>query len=619
MHTSSPLRLGEILISAGLLDEAALERVLDLQKTQDMPLGELMVHELGVSRLDVSGCLAQQQGMYFVNLVEHPPEAQLLSRHAIGEYLAQQMIPWRKDADGRLMVAVCAPSLAMELQLAKYFGCDVALVMTSPRDIVFAIEQHFASYLGRLARTQLHATTPQYSAIRQGKYRRQFLAWAGAGVALLAVMVQYSSLSAMVLLLGFSHVVYLVLTVFRAMLAWQGVAYLRAHVPKESTAFCDARALPVYSVLVPLYDEAECVPALIEAMKQMDYPRSKLDIKLIVEASDAATQASIKRARPPAMFEMVVVPPMKPRTKPKACNYAMRFVRGSYVVIYDAEDRPDPQQLKMAVAGFASVADDVVCLQAKLGYYNRDDNMLTRWFSLEYGLLFGLLLGGLARLGMPLPLGGTSNHFRVDALRKLGEWDAYNVTEDADLGVRLAAQGYKTALLDAWTWEESPNRFGVWLRQRSRWIKGYMQTWSVHMRHPICLYQQIGLKGFVGFQLFFAMASLGYLLAPILWVVMLWSMTQTALQGVVYTGASGAWCVLGCGVVVQWVTAWMACVYVPYCRYKRSEMLGAVVSYPLYGLLHALASFRAVWQFIRRPYVWDKTPHGLYKQSIFTT
>lgn len=497
VRDDSPIRLGEMLLAAGLLDEAALHRVLVMQKTQDMPLGEMIVHELGLSRLDVSGHIAYQQGMYFVNLIEHPPEATLLSKHAIADYLAQQIIPWCRDANGLLVVAVCNPSFALEFHLSKQFGCDVALVMTTPRDIVYAIEHHFSGYLGRLARTGLHSKSPRYSAVRQAAYRRKFVLSACIGVLTVLGIAQLFHFTLFALFMLISHVIYLLLMLFKGIVVMQGVSHLREHNYTKPHDMDDA-ALPIYSVLVPLYDEADNVPALIDAMQQLDYPRAKLDIKLIVEASDTATREAIKRARPPAMFELVIVPNMPPRTKPKACNYALSFVRGSYVVIYDTEDRPEPHQLKMAVARFAEIPDDVVCLQAKLGYYNRDDNLLTRWFSLEYGLLFGLLLGGLARLGMPLPLGGTSNHFRTDALRKLGEWDAYNVTEDADLGVRLAAHGLRTEMLDAWTWEEAPNTVGVWLRQRSRWIKGYMQTWSVHMRHPVQLYKQLGFAGFFG-------------------------------------------------------------------------------------------------------------------------
>jgi cellulose synthase/poly-beta-1,6-N-acetylglucosamine synthase-like glycosyltransferase len=265
----------------------------------------------------------------------------------------------------------------------------------------------------------------------------------------------------------------------------------------------------------------------------------------------------------------------------------------------------------------------VVCLQAKLGYYNRDDNMLTRWFSLEYAQLFALLLQGLCRLRMPIPLGGTSNHFRMKVLRQMGEWDAYNVTEDADVGIRLARSGYRSAVLDSWTWEEAPNRLGVWLKQRSRWIKGYMQTWGVHMRRPTQLWRGLGGGGFIGFQLFFALSTLVYVVSPWLWAMACWVVwrdgAELFAQEMFSWRGIGCALVLVCGALVQWWGAWLAMHHAAWCRHGRRaqqwRMWCAVATYPLYGWLHACASMLAIWQFMVKPYYWEKTPHGLYKRA----
>ena len=199
-------------------------------------------------------------------------------------------------------------------------------------------------------------------------------------------------------------------------------------------------------------------------------------------------------------FEFIVVPDAEPRTKPKALNYALQFSRGEFIVIYDAEDRPEPDQLRKALAAFASGPANLACVQARLSINNAEENWLTKQFTIEYSALFRGILPTLQHLRLPIPLGGTSNHFHTSALKWLGAWDAFNVTEDADLGMRMYRHGYICRMLDSDTYEEAPCRFQSWLQQRTRWLKGWMQTYFVHMRHPLKLWRQLGTGRFLGFQ-----------------------------------------------------------------------------------------------------------------------
>ena len=217
------------------------------------------------------------------------------------------------------------------------------------------------------------------------------------------------------------------------------------------------------------------------------------------------------------MFEIIIVPRSQPQTKPKACNFALRFARGEYLVIYDAEDRPEPDQLRKVVATFRRSPPNTACLQCRLNYYNAGENWLTRMFTLDYALWFDQVLPGLERLGMPIPLGGTSNHFRIDVLRELHAWDPFNVTEDADLGIRIGQKGYRVGVVDSTTFEEASCRTGQWLRQRSRWIKGYMQTLLVHTRRPLHFIRTSGVLGFLGFVFFIGGTVLAGLLNPVFW------------------------------------------------------------------------------------------------------
>ncbi|MCL6636779.1 MAG: glycosyltransferase, partial [Alicyclobacillus sp.] len=278
-------------------------------------------------------------------------------------------------------------------------------------------------------------------------------------------------------LVAVSQLLYCALALFKVRILYQGVRRgAVVDIRDDEVAQLDERTLPVYTLLVPLYKEASVLPDLVTHIEALDYPKHKLDVRLLFEADDGETLRAAQAMRLPYNYTFVVVPDSLPKTKPKACNYGLVRARGKYVVIYDAEDRPEPDQLKKAVLAFRRLPDTYVCVQARLNYFNSEQNLLTRWFTQEYSHWFGLLLPGLMTMDVPLPLGGTSNHFNIDVLRQVGAWDPYNVTEDADLGIRLYKRGYKTAVINSTTWEEANSQVGNWLRQRSRWIKGYLQT-----------------------------------------------------------------------------------------------------------------------------------------------
>jgi cellulose synthase/poly-beta-1,6-N-acetylglucosamine synthase-like glycosyltransferase len=292
--------------------------------------------------------------------------------------------------------------------------------------------------------------------------------------------------------------------------------------PAEAHAISDAE-LPVYTVLIPAYREPEVLPHLLTAITELDYPADRLQVILLLEEDDEETYTAAKACRLPDYFQILRVPYSEPRTKPKACNVGLSLATGSLATIFDAEDRPEPLQLRRAAVAFAQLPANVVCLQAKLAYFNYDQNIITNWFTTEYAMWFEQMLPGLVRQDAPIPLGGTSNHFRTDILRELGGWDPFNVTEDADLGVRLHRRGYRTLVLDSVTYEEANSDAINWLKQRSRWYKGYLQTWLVHSRHPIQLIREIGALGFLRFNLFVGGTPLLALLNPVLWgLTLMW-------------------------------------------------------------------------------------------------
>ena len=361
--------------------------------------------------------------------------------------------------------------------------------------------------------------------------------------------------------------------------------------------------LPVYSILVPLRDEAGMVPQLAQALRALNYPPAKLDIAFVVEATSPETVAAAEAELHDPRFRLVVVPDTQPRTKPKAMNYALPTVRGTFVAVYDAEDVPDPGQLRLAARSFAQ-SPELDCLQAELVIENAGENRLTALFAGEYAGQFGLMLPLLSRLGFPMPLGGTSNHFRVSALRRAGGWDAFNVTEDADLGIRFARLHHRTATIPSRTLEEAPVTRAAWLRQRTRWMKGWMQTFIVHNRHPRRFRAEVGWRSFLGFQLYVG----SQIVAGPLHAVFLASLIANllldrplAIDG--WDWASLTFFALGYGGAAAIVVAGLA-------RLGRWDLVPAQVWLPGYWLLHAVAALRALWELLTRPYFWAKTQHG---------
>jgi cellulose synthase/poly-beta-1,6-N-acetylglucosamine synthase-like glycosyltransferase len=387
-------------------------------------------------------------------------------------------------------------------------------------------------------------------------------------------------------------------TLFRAALACLSGAPRAAIAPFEGE-------LPVYTILVPLYREANVLPRLARALLLLDYPKDRLDIKLIVEDDDAETAAVADMLVGRGPFDVVRVPYIQPRTKPKACNFALHFARGEFTVIFDAEDRPERDQLKKAVAAFRHRAGNIVCLQARLNFYNADECWLTRLFALDYALWFQALLPGLDRIGVPMPLGGTSNHFRTATLRELGGWDAFNVTEDADLGIRIAQLGGRVAMLDSTTFEEAPTELGVWLKQRSRWLKGYMQTWLVHTRRPFALVRRAGLGGFLAFHLFIGGSVAASLANPLLWAMFGVSLTGRGAHGTALIALTG---LVGGNTVLTLLST-----LGPLNRGWR-DLAPYGLTVTLYWALISCAAWRGLAQLITNPFHWEKTAHGLSRR-----
>jgi cellulose synthase/poly-beta-1,6-N-acetylglucosamine synthase-like glycosyltransferase len=373
--------------------------------------------------------------------------------------------------------------------------------------------------------------------------------------------------------------------------------------------------LPIYTIVVALYDEARAVPGLVAALLKLDYPLEKQQVIVVLEPDDTATRDALRRANLGTPFEILIAPDTGPRTKPKALNAALALAKGTFIAVFDAEDRPAPDQLHCALDAFLGNGADIACVQARLTIDNTADGWLARLFTAEYAGQFDVLLPGLAQLRLPLPLGGSSNHFRTQALREAGGWDPYNVTEDADLGMRLARLGYRAAVISSTTYEEAPARVKPWIRQRTRWFKGWMQTWLVHTRHPLRIARELGVSGFLAFQLVVGGTVLSALVHPVFIGVAGYLLATKQLFD---TGGSPFAAAIFWLYVGALVSGYLTSAALGLIGLKRRGLLRqgwVLLLMPLHWLLLSVAAWRALYQLLFNPFHWEKTAHGLARTS----
>ncbi len=394
---------------------------------------------------------------------------------------------------------------------------------------------------------------------------------------------------------------------FAIMIFWRLIA--AASLQSKLSRLADPMLFPTYTILCPLYREGSVTADLVAALERLDYPKQALDIKLLVEADDIETLVTATSAATAPHIEVVIVKPASPRTKPKALNVGLARARGEYVVVYDAEDRPHPQQLRAALAAFEDGGECLACVQAPLSVDNPDASWIARQFAAEYAIQFREILPLLARLGLPLPLGGSSNHFRIEALRAAGGWDPFNVTEDADLGYRLARDGWRADVIAPPTWEEAPITLGAWLGQRTRWIKGHMQTWLVLMRNPVRTAREMGLASFASMQLILGGGiAAACVHGPIACILLVAALSPYDILGPAdFVLALVGYCVAA-------FTALTASALTGSLNHARAALL-----MPFYWPLASIAAARAAVEILLRPHHWSKTIHGVSARARLPT
>lgn len=606
--------LGQILLKTHSIAERQLSQALEEQKHSGGRLGDVLTTNGSICRIDLYRALAEQSQMsYFpfsIEAFEERFDSSLLSKIHHSELIKYQAAPAQRKGEV-LTLLTAEPNCEETLQFyrERFQVACIQQVVVTDLDIVTLAKEYFQEAIMDQAVYGFHRKKPQFSSLHVLS-KGQF--WAFAAVIVFSFLGVYWNarlfcLSAFFLIQLF----YIASIAFRGLLCWKGSHSAWSEGRKGEGSGVPRKDLPIYTLLIPVYREPEVIPSLIQALKNLDYPSAKLDVLLLLEDRDVETIEAAKAAQPPANWRFILLPQAYPQTKPKACNYGLQFARGEYVVIFDAEDLPDTDQLLKAIEGNRRLGERGLCVQAALNYYNSDENWITGWFTLEYCYQYDYLLPGLEAFRLPIPLGGTSNHFHTKRLREIGAWDPFNTTEDAELGMRAYIHGLRVGLIDSTTYEEANNQYWNWVRQRSRWLKGHMQTALVYSRNPLKSIQRMGLRKWCAAQLLLAGTSLTLLSNPFVWGACLalffaperWIHSLDIPPALLYVGVFNL-------AVTNFLGIYFNMLGVFKRRYFR--LLTLALLNPLYWLTcHSVAAYKALWQLFFRPHYWEKTNHGL--------
>ena len=602
--STEDLKLAQILLQRRDVTHAQILRALTLQHTHAGCLADILLAQRALSEAQLLDALAQQYGTTCLTVDPVVPDTRLVDRLGAHRCLALMCLPLRR-AGGVTVVATARPARLMRERATL----EAALGRIA---IVLIPEQALHGALLQCRRLPLRSWAE--TCVAEGESCRSLgarglrAAMAGLGGAMLGALV-LAPLETLLALTLVASVILVLTTLLRLTAAFAS----RAHRSGGTQADPELGKKPVISILVPLYKEPETVPRLINRLSRLTWPRHLLDVLLVTEECDTQTAQALAQMRLPAWMRVVVVPDAPLRTKPRALNYALMLARGSLIGVYDAEDAPEPDQLHRVVRAFQDGPENLACVQGVLDFYNPRTNWMSRCFTIEYATWFRVILPGLERLGLAVPLGGTTLFFRRDRLEELGGWDAHNVTEDADLGIRLARRGYHTTILDSVTYEEACCKPIPWVKQRSRWLKGYAITWIVHMREPIRLWRDLGPKRFLGFQVQFLGTLVQFALAPLLWSFWLVLMGVghpfvPELQGAAFLGFFAVFLLSEATTIALGLLALRA-------RHHRALRFWLPALH-VYFPLAVLAVYKALWEVARAPFYWDKTQHGAHGASL---
>lgn len=601
--------IGEVLVHSGALSQDNLLKAVAIQAREETRLGSILLSHGMVSEADLYGALSMQFGADLVDLFETPPNPRLAGSIDLELCLKENIVLW-KHIGGACVVVTSRPDQFERVRGLLPDDLGTVLMAIAPEhEVQSALVQCRRDALVERAETRVPVgeSCRTWNAGRLARYS------AAAALAFLACVIVAPTASFTALCI-WSVLMLLMNTGLKLATAISQIGPIirrnaNASQPNSPT---ETFRLPVVSIMVPLFKEREVASQLITRLKRLNYPKELLDICLVVEADDETTRDALSRTHLPQWVRVIKVPTGTVRTKPRAMNFALDFCRGSIIGVYDAEDAPHPDQIHQIVRRFHERGPQVACLQGILDYYNPRTNWLSRCFTVEYATWFRVFLPGLERLGFAVPLGGTTLFFRRKPLEELGGWDAHNVTEDADLGIRLARHGYRTEIVHTVTEEEANCRFVPWIKQRSRWLKGFAITWAVHMRSPLKLLKDLGFKKFLGVQILFLGTLSQFLLAPFLWSF--WLIPFGVAHPLLDVVHSNILIALGAVFLLAEVITIAVGAFAVSDK-KHRFLIPWVPTMHLYFPMGTLAAYKAIYELLTQPFYWDKTTHGVFENT----
>jgi cellulose synthase/poly-beta-1,6-N-acetylglucosamine synthase-like glycosyltransferase len=588
-----------LLLADGVVTQDDAHAAEAIARRQGLRVADVLSTNYGIAALTIAQAYATLYQTQLINPCLLPPTPALLDKFGAARAISTGLLPLRMMGDTTVVLTDKPDQFDRQLQELNTALGPVRIAITTRDYLERSVLEHRQYTLSHAAETKvpLHQSSRQWDAPRALKRGLTFL------ILLCASLIAFPTIMIGVLC-AITVTVLLLSTALKAAAAYQ---CLRTRNEVRPPHAVPAR-LPTITLLIPLFRETEIAQHLVARLRDIDYPIELLDVCLVTESDDLTTRDALGKTILPTWMRPIVVPQGTLRTKPRALNFALDFARGSIIGVYDAEDAPAPDQLRVVAAHFANSGPEVACLQGVLDYYNDSVNWLTRCFTIEYASWFRVVLPGLEQLGLVVHLGGTTLFFRRNILESLGGWDAHNVTEDADLGVRLARAGYRTELIPTVTQEEANGRFWPWIKQRSRWLKGYAITYAVHMRAPKQLWADLGARRFWGGQLLFAGTLSQFVLAPVLWSFWL---IPLGVAHPLLSLLSPVWFWVLAGVFFATEIINLAVAAIALRAAKKTWLIRWAITLQVYFPMAAIAAYKGLIELAWKPYYWDKTTHGV--------
>ena len=603
-------KLGQIFLDMGTLTPAGLDSALEYQQKSGGRLGWILASMGYITRLEMYQGLAKHFSLPFETDTDYllrKIDRKLAARLTHEEMVRCQAVPFYISGK-TLSILTSAPHNPETLLLMrqKFPAKQITQVLVTDLDIMKLSGELFH---GAIMDTSINGLANRNSEeTAYTVFSRPQIAFAAGFLGMMGLLLFRETEAAVLAMLFVVQFFFALPLLYKLGLAVWGRITSPAFTRDKAERPFNSHELPVYSILVPVYREKEVIGELMKSIRKMDYPEDKLDIILLLEENDNETLLAAKAEKPSANWRFLTVPDSLPRTKPKALNYGLAYARGEFLTVYDAEDLPEPDQLKKAVAAFRTHPDDYICFRAGLNYFNKNENLLTRLAALEHSVWSDCLQPALFRMGLPVPQPGASAHYDVNKLRGIGAWDPFNVAADADLSVRAAMEGYHTGVIDSTTFEETTSRLKNWLGQSSRQFKGCLQTFLVYSRNPGKLIKTMGFFRWTGQTLLTGGAPIATLLNPVIWLALALSI-YLDYTGVFYVPSVLIYLTALNIIAANIITVVIAMLAAT--AQKNRKLMPLALLAPAWWMLESLAAYKGLWQLFFKPFYWEKTDHGL--------